>query len=180
MTDVGAFEYQPGGSGGAPGSGGTGAGTGGAAEQSCTSGLTLCGTVCVDLATDAANCGDCGVVCPEGQFCSSGTCATTCADGLIACGQSCVDLMSNVLHCGACNAACDGGQECVNGECVGTSTGNPLTEPVDTSESESTDEESGCGCVTTGSSQRGVPVGVGLVGLLASLLIRRRRRSPNA
>jgi len=173
--DVGAFEYQPGGSGGAPGSGGTGAGTGGAAEQTCDSGLTLCGTVCVDLATDPANCGDCGVSCPAGQFCSNGACATTCAEGLTVCGQSCVDLTSSVLHCGACDEPCQGGQECVNGACVGEPTGNPLTQPVDTSESDSADEESGCGCVTAGSSHHGLPVSAGLLALLASVLLRRRR-----
>ncbi len=175
-TDVGAFEFQPDGTGGAPGSGGASAGTGGAAEQTCDSGLALCGTVCVDLTADAANCGDCGVVCPAGQFCSNGTCATTCADGLSVCGQSCVDLMSNVLHCGTCDAPCEGGQECVNGACVGTPTGNPLTQPVATAEPESAGEESGCGCVTAGSSQRGL-AGAGLLALLASMLFRRRRPS---
>jgi hypothetical protein len=29
----------------------------------CSNGLTKCGTACVDLTTDPANCGDCGVVC---------------------------------------------------------------------------------------------------------------------
>jgi len=176
------------GSGGTSGAGGAVVGAGGdpgvtgsgGATAPCSAGLTLCGDACVDLVSDPLNCGNCGVICPEGQFCSAGTCTTACPDGLIQCGQSCVDLTASVLHCGACNAACAGGQQCVNGECVGTPTGGSVTEPVTpeaNTESESPDEEAGCGCVTAGSSQRGIPVWSAWAALLAGVLVRRRRRS---
>jgi hypothetical protein len=193
------------GSGGAPGSGGATTGSGGATTGSggattgaggdpgltgsggatapCNAGLTLCGGLCVDIVSDAANCGDCGVVCPTGQYCSVGTCTTACPDGLTQCGQSCADVMTSVLHCGRCDAPCDGGQLCQNGVCTGTSTGTDVTQPVAPranteaeSESGSPDEDSGCGCVTAGSSQRGIPIWSGLMALLASVLLRRRWR----
>ena len=177
-TDVGAFEFQPDGIGGAPGSGGTGAGTGGATEPTCASGLTLCGDACVDLTSDPANCGGCGTECPEGQLCSASACATACTGGLTQCGQSCVDLMSSLVHCGGCDAPCLTGQECVNGNCEGTPTGGPVTQPVApdaNAESDSSGDSGGCGCIVAGGSQRGALVGAGLLGLLASLIVRRRR-----
>jgi hypothetical protein len=182
------------GSGGAPGAGGTPPGAGGdpgstgsgGANQSCLSGLVLCGEICVDLASDAANCGNCGEICPVGQFCSAGSCTTVCPDGQAQCGQSCVNLMASVLHCGRCNAPCLGGQQCVSGVCVGTPTGGTVTQPItpqpaaesesESPESGSPEEEAGCGCVTAGSSERGLPFWSGLVALLAGVLVRRRRR----
>ena len=42
----------------------------------CGAGQTDCGGGnCVDLATDAANCGACGNACAAGQVCFGGTCA---------------------------------------------------------------------------------------------------------
>ncbi|MHB8417327.1 MAG: hypothetical protein ACYDCL_04575 [Myxococcales bacterium] len=32
------------------------------------------GTACVDSQSDSANCGACGIVCPPGQSCNSGSC----------------------------------------------------------------------------------------------------------
>lgn len=37
-------------------------------------GLTDCGDICVDLSSDAANCGACGYNCPLGGFCQGGAC----------------------------------------------------------------------------------------------------------
>jgi len=40
----------------------------------CPPSLRACGKQCVDLQTDAANCGLCGYTCPAGAVCSSGEC----------------------------------------------------------------------------------------------------------
>jgi Cys-rich repeat protein len=40
----------------------------------CAPGQAMCGNACVDLATDAANCGACGMMCPGGEACSAGVC----------------------------------------------------------------------------------------------------------
>ena len=42
----------------------------------CDAGQTLCGDVCVDLTSDAANCGTCGGACNENETCSDGACAS--------------------------------------------------------------------------------------------------------
>jgi hypothetical protein len=55
-----------------------GSGTGGAPLvvdcDVATCGGTCCNNICVDLQTDAANCSQCGSVCPAGRFCRSGVC----------------------------------------------------------------------------------------------------------
>jgi hypothetical protein len=66
----------------------------------CASGETPCRNACVNLATDAANCGRCGRTCPSGE-CLNGAC--TC--GVAECPSGC-----------NCNAAATGG-----GACGGTS-----------------------------------------------------------
>ena len=40
----------------------------------CPGGGDLCGTACVDTASDAANCGGCGAACGAGEGCVSGVC----------------------------------------------------------------------------------------------------------
>jgi hypothetical protein len=44
------------------------------AASSCGTGLTACGSTCVNLQTDAFNCGSCGDVCARGDLCSGGVC----------------------------------------------------------------------------------------------------------
>ncbi len=51
------------------------AGCGSDSKPSCAQGLTACGTACVDVATDNANCGACGTACGTRQ-CLAGTCVT--------------------------------------------------------------------------------------------------------
>jgi MYXO-CTERM domain-containing protein len=127
---------------GAPAAGGTvGTSAGGAPATggvpatdtpviSCAEGLSLCGDLCVDLSSDATNCGGCNVTCAAGEVCSEGECRSVCGPGLTQCGQACVDLNSNLLHCGACDASCLVGQQCVNGQCTGTATGGDPSVPV--------------------------------------------------
>ncbi|WP_437485633.1 cadherin-like beta sandwich domain-containing protein [Sorangium sp. So ce1014] len=85
----------------------------------CGPGQSLCGDVCVDLATDAAHCGACDVACPEGQVCDgAGECALSCQSGLVACDGTCIDPDTHRDHCGAsgdCSGS-DAGVTCASGE----------------------------------------------------------------
>ena len=101
-------------------------GTGGIeAAKPCPKPRTSCGTgkdkVCVDLATDAANCGVCANACTAPAnataTCVSGTCGFECTQGLTACGGACVDLVTDVTNCGTCGNACDDGNECTTNSC---------------------------------------------------------------
>lgn len=91
--------------------------------DTCLSG-TNCGGTCVQLATDGANCGSCGITCAAGQVCSGGKCTVTCAAPLATCGADltarCVDLRSDPTSCGSCDRACGDGQLCAGGACVET------------------------------------------------------------
>jgi hypothetical protein len=150
----------------------TSAGTGGAG-QACSAGLTLCDGVCVDLMADAANCGQCGAVCPAELVCSAGACTAACPSGLMQCGQACVDLNTHILNCGICGNACLEGQVCVGGQCTGTATGGDVSVPtaVDASGPGSSP---GCGCVTP--AARPTRLGGALSILLGLALLGRRRR----
>ena len=203
-TDIGAFEYgstqgeeQPdlgmegttgsgaadsGAGGSSTGVGGASAGVGGSdVEPSCTSPLVLCGALCVDLASDASNCGQRGSVCPTGQLCSGGGCSSACEPGTVQCGQSCVDTESNVLHCGGCDVQCGGGQVCTAGVCTGASTCADATQPIQppstaNAEADSAEEESGCACTVVGTHGPGHPARPELALLGAAVLVVWRRR----
>jgi hypothetical protein len=58
---------------------------GGATEAAveCEIGLTTCPTGCVDTLADAANCGACGRLCPQGADCRGGACVPECAAGAV-------------------------------------------------------------------------------------------------
>ncbi|MCU0254834.1 MAG: hypothetical protein MUE47_09895, partial [Acidobacteria bacterium] len=43
-------------------------------KEGCPFGTIRCDGACIDPARDASNCGDCGVVCAEGEVCSAGRC----------------------------------------------------------------------------------------------------------
>jgi hypothetical protein len=89
-------------------------------EQSCGPGLTRCGSVCVDLQTDARNCSVCQLACSAGASCINGSCVCP-PDRSTSCNGVCVDLNSDLNNCGACGSVCESGLvgvECRGGECV--------------------------------------------------------------
>jgi hypothetical protein len=81
----------------------------------CAAGGKLCGGTCIDVATDEANCGDCGVTCDAGEVCDAGVCG--CPVGQMVCGGVCTDTLTNSDHCGACDDPCATGVSCTNGAC---------------------------------------------------------------
>lgn len=84
---------------------------------SCDTGFTACGAACVDVATDHANCGACGVACGPAQACDAGGCV--CSPGLSVCGAECADLATDAVNCGSCGTAC-GALFCASGACIDT------------------------------------------------------------
>ena len=87
----------------------------------CDPGELLCGEVCADPMSDAANCGACGVACVDGASCVAGSCA--CDAGLSFCDGACVDLAVDEASCGACGVACGAGEVCAGGSCVARESG---------------------------------------------------------
>lgn len=86
-------------------------------EEECPSGLAACPDGCVDLATDARNCGACATRCPAGGSCTGGVCA--CPAGEVVCGGACVDpasWLTDPRNCGGCGIDCGVGT-CVAGAC---------------------------------------------------------------
>jgi len=86
-----------------------GSSTGGA---SCPAPQMLCGTICKDTQSDAANCGRCGGVCGANQDCINGACQ--CVAPAQMCGGTCVDTSTDLHNCGAC------GHDCRFGTCTST------------------------------------------------------------
>jgi hypothetical protein len=84
----------------------------------CTCTASMCGSECVDLKTDGANCGTCGVKCAGGEECNGGSCS--CPGKETACDGLCVDLRTDSNHCGACGLVCSG--YCTEGRCATTLT----------------------------------------------------------
>ncbi len=104
-----------------------------------------CGDTCLDIQSDAANCGACGNACGAGEACRSRTCQAPgqyCngegTSGTL-CGGQCVFTESNLDHCGGCDKPCaaesycgeTGGGICKPWQGHGTSCASPivLTEP---------------------------------------------------
>jgi hypothetical protein len=101
------------------------------ASAGCTSTLGLeeyevtslerCDDDLVDFAADEHNCGECGVVCPSGSECVSGTC--DCPDDGMFCNDAvtdsleCADLRTDEEHCGKCGESCATGASCNAGKC---------------------------------------------------------------
>jgi hypothetical protein len=105
----------------------------------CEEGLVLCGEICVDTNSDAANCGGCGTRCRGNQICASGICADqdqvpadegvtdehSCAEGLTLCGDACADTSIDSANCGACGNRCRGNEVCAGGTCVAQDNRSP-------------------------------------------------------
>lgn len=102
-------------------------------QQPCAeAGLTDCLDVCVDVASDPANCGYCGNGCAAETTCLGGWCQSlvmadtdiiggldTCAlQGLTDCGEACVDIEIDVNNCGGCGVVCGGSAGCFGGMCL--------------------------------------------------------------
>jgi hypothetical protein len=75
----------------------------------CSVGYQDCDGVCANPSTDPLHCGSCGNACPDGMFCSSGTCARQCETALTQCGTLCVDAERDPDHCGDCRRRCASG-----------------------------------------------------------------------
>ena len=93
----------------------------------CPEPLAECAGFCVDTASDAANCGGCGIACDAGEVCDgSGACAVSCQRGFALCGGTCIDPMTSQTFCGAsgdceggnAGAACAPGEVCAGGSCA--------------------------------------------------------------
>ena len=83
-----------------------------------------CAGKCVDLQSDAANCGVCGTACQSGEVCSSGKCLLSCPTGQMRCGGGdagaafCANLQTDSKNCGTCGTLCTSGQVCSAGTCA--------------------------------------------------------------
>jgi hypothetical protein len=82
----------------------------------CPKGTVRCGTRCVNLQTNARNCGRCGHVCPVGGHCTAGHCA--CPVGDAVCSAACVALAHDPKNCGFCGHVCRTNQVCSGGHCL--------------------------------------------------------------
>ncbi|OJY25945.1 MAG: hypothetical protein BGO98_35720 [Myxococcales bacterium 68-20] len=104
----------------------------------CPPGQNFCGIsttepffgVCADFASNAKNCGGCGLACPgvtlrSKGVCQYGTCKLECTGRWADCNgnvdDDCeVDTFSDPQNCGGCGITCDiaAGQACAGGRCV--------------------------------------------------------------
>lgn len=97
--------------------GGTVACVGGTCRSTCASPNQDCGGRCVNLATDANNCGACGRACGSLQYCEAGACRMVCVAPTTLCGARCVNLQTDPSNCGACGRTCGSSERCNGGVC---------------------------------------------------------------
>lgn len=122
-------------------------------SPTCTPGMTCCsgpsGSACVDLTTDATNCGACGISCGAndcvGGVCSAvgtdgggvdssggGSCAPSCSSSQRCCGTTCANRQApagvldartdtSFANCNGCGLACDPERASVCGQQLGGS-----------------------------------------------------------
>ena len=76
--------------------------------NNCEGVFSPCGEGCADFFADPANCGECGVVCGEGEVCDRGTCRALedCRE------QSCVGLTVCDEVSGRCVRGCESNDQC--------------------------------------------------------------------
>jgi hypothetical protein len=82
-------------------------------NTACTTGLTICGTGCVDTQTNNVHCGACGNACSATRSCQAGKCI--CPTSYTDCSGECVDTKIDVQNCGGCGKPCTG--ICSAGSC---------------------------------------------------------------
>jgi hypothetical protein len=82
----------------------------------CDGALLYCGSLCTDLNSDPANCGECGNACQAGFACTAGACS--CDAPSTVCDGTCTDLDTDAANCGACGNACPDTLSCVEGLCA--------------------------------------------------------------
>ncbi len=88
-------------------------------DTGCPLGEVDCGSGCVSVQGDDANCGACGMACATDETCMFGVCQpTTCPGGTTRCTGDCADTTVDELHCGTCDHACGAGEICEAGTCV--------------------------------------------------------------
>lgn len=85
-------------------------------ELTCEAPKRACGDTCVNVQTDPANCGGCGVACAADQICNAGACE--CPAGSSLCGDACVDTKSDAANCGGCGKRCEANAVCDDGACA--------------------------------------------------------------
>lgn len=87
------------------------------ASVTCGSGVTDCASVCVDLKTDAANCGACGKACAATESCVASACyPNDCLSGDCTATQVCVSSLCTDKSC--VGVTCGAGLKCASGLCV--------------------------------------------------------------
>ena len=84
-------------------------------KAGCPSGQTDCSGKCVNVQSDAKNCGKCGQVCPS-NLCTGGKCS--CPSPTKLCGSTCVDVSKDNKNCGNCGKVCPSDSSCSGGSCV--------------------------------------------------------------
>jgi hypothetical protein len=82
-------------------------------NTACATGLTICGTGCVNTQTNNVHCGVCGNACSATRSCQAGKCV--CPTGYTDCSGECVDTKIDVQNCGGCGKPCTG--ICSAGSC---------------------------------------------------------------
>ena len=83
----------------------------------CKSGTgeTYCSGTRIDTSNDSANCGQCGLTCPDGRSCIEAICTTQCKSSTGKLIEA--SLMIDSAHCGKCSKKCSVGEVCRNGKC---------------------------------------------------------------
>lgn len=72
----------------------------------CAASTTLCGTTCVDLSTDPANCGSCGNRCVGSGACENGSCCATGTCGSLTCPATADSCTGTGISCGSGDVSC--------------------------------------------------------------------------
>jgi hypothetical protein len=86
----------------------------GACGNYCDDNKICCNGACVDPTDESYDCETCG--CINGGVCQNGTCQ--CTNGQTYCKDICTYIDTDANNCGTCGNVCPPGQCCVGGQCV--------------------------------------------------------------